>query len=180
MTTQKTDFEKFQKFTWTPKLFRIVASGSIQVCKSWEFCVPQLRCSKHSKQKVVFEYGLSNLTYSTPGWVHVGELQRNTVKWRPDLVTNLGWTHALVLYMLTCDSENGYQRCMCSKEIGLCAQIMMTYLNSIINLIIGVSIWLFNEHKNLHFDGEYDIHISYESYDESRYSLDMDLLTISY
>ena len=33
-----------------------------------------------------------------------------------------------------------------------------------------------NEHKNVHFDNEYDVHISYEIHEENGYMLKLDLL----
>ena len=69
---------------------------------------------------------------------------------------------------------------MCSKENGLRAQNLITILGSIVNIIGGEPIWPFNEHENLHFDDEWDIHMSSEKYEESGYSLNLDLLTILY
>ena len=43
------------------------------------------------------------------------------------------------------------------KRIGLCAQIMITILGSVIN-ITKVGGDLYNEHENLHFDNEQNIH----------------------
>jgi hypothetical protein len=42
---------------------------------------------------------------------------------------------------------------MCLKEIGLCAQNMLTILGLIVNMIGGL-IWPFNEHKDLNFDDD--------------------------
>ena len=44
----------------------------------------------------------------------------------------------------------------------------------------GKSKWTFNEHKNLHLDNKYDVHMSSKNYEESGYGLDLDLLTILY
>ena len=44
---------------------------------------------------------------------------------------------------------------------------------------MGGPVWPFNEHKNLHFDNEQDFYRSSENYEENRYSLKLDLLTIS-
>ena len=38
----------------------------------------------------------------------------------------------------------------------------------------------FNEHDNLHFEIEQDIHVCFENYEESGYILDLDVLTILY
>ena len=55
--------------------------------------------------------------------------------------------------------SNRYQKGnMSLKEIGLCDQNMLTRLGSIVN-ITRWPIWPFNEHKNLHFDNEWDIHL---------------------
>ena len=43
---------------------------------------------------------------------------------------------------------------MCSKEMGLCAQNMITILCLLANILEGDLIWPFIEHKNLHFDNE--------------------------
>ena len=44
----------------------------------------------------------------------------------------------------------------------------------------GKPIWPFNEHKNLHFDNEYNIHIRSIKYEENGCRHDFDLLIISY
>ena len=44
------------------------------------------------------------------------------------------------------------------------------------NILIGGSIWPFNEHENLRFDNEYDIHMTSNIYEN--YVLDLDLLII--
>ena len=56
---------------------------------------------------------------------------------------------------------------------------MKTILKSIVNLI-GRPTWKFNDQKNLHVDNKQDIHVNSKNHEESDYSLDMDLLTISY
>ena len=53
------------------------------------------------------------------------------------MFTNLSWTPDLVGYVVTCDSKNGYQRDMCSKEIGLRAQNMMIILDLKIKPVLG-------------------------------------------
>jgi hypothetical protein len=40
---------------------------------------------------------------------------------------------------------------MCSKEVGLLAQNMLTILDSTVH-IIGEPTWPFDDHKKLHFD----------------------------
>ena len=40
--------------------------------------------------------------------------------------------------------------------------------------------WQFNKKKNILFDNDYNIHISSRKYEENRYGLHLDLLTISY
>ena len=57
---------------------------------------------------------------------------------------------------------------MCLKEIGRCAQNMLTILGSTVNMI-GETIWLPNEHTNIHFDNESDIHMSFKSYEANGY-----------
>ena len=78
-----------------------------------------------------------------------------------------------------CGYKNRYQNGKCLKEIKLYAHNMITNLDSIVN-IIGEPIWPFDEHKNPHFDNEYDIHMSSENYEEGGYSLNLDLQTIFY
>ena len=69
---------------------------------------------------------------------------------------------------------------MSLKENGLPAQNMITVLGSIVNIIAGELIWPFNEHENLHFDNEWNIHMSSEKYEERGYSLNLDILTTLY
>ena len=38
--------------------------------------------------------------------------------------------------------------------------------------------WPLNEHANLHFDNECDIHMSSQNYEDSGHGLHLDLLTI--
>ena len=57
---------------------------------------------------------------------------------------------------------------------------MMTIL-WIVNIIGGYLYKPLNEHKNLHFDYEYqEIDMSSDNYEDSGYGLDLDLLTILY
>ena len=44
----------------------------------------------------------------------------------------------------------------------------------------GGPVWPFDQHENLHFDIEYNIHMITKNYEKSGYGLDSDLLTISY
>jgi hypothetical protein len=53
---------------------------------------------------------------------------------------------------------------------------MITILGSIANIIGGYQ--PFMEHKNLHFDNEYDVHMSSKNYEASGYGLDLDSLAI--
>ena len=45
------------------------------------------------------------------------------------------------------------------KEIVLCVQNIQTNIGSTCNMF-GGAIWSFDEHKNLHFDNEWDIHMN--------------------
>ena len=45
---------------------------------------------------------------------------------------------------------------------------------------MGRLIQAFNEHKNIHFDNEQNIHMSSKIYEEVGYDLHLDLLTILY
>jgi hypothetical protein len=57
---------------------------------------------------------------------------------------------------------------MCLKEIGQCAQNMLTILGSTVNMI-GGTISLRNEHANLHVDNESHIHMSFKNYEANGY-----------
>ena len=51
--------------------------------------------------------------------------------------TYLNQIHIFEWYVVRCDFENGFQKDICLKEIGLCAQNMLTFLGSIVNIIDG-------------------------------------------
>ena len=74
-------------------------------------------------------------------------------------------------------SKNLYKKEMCLREIGLCAQNMLTNKGLLVNIVGGL-IWPFNEHTNIHFYNKWDNHISSENYEETCYALNLDLLTI--
>ena len=57
---------------------------------------------------------------------------------------------------------------------------MITILGSVVVIIEGAVMVCLNEHENLHFDDEHDIHTSSKVYEESDKGLDLDLPTISY
>jgi hypothetical protein len=77
-------------------------------------------------------------------------------------------------------SKNIYQNEIISlKEIGLHAQHMIIILGSIVN-IIGEDLYDHLMSTRITFASEYYIHTSSENYEEGNYSLDLDLLTISY
>jgi hypothetical protein len=65
----------------------------------------------------------------------------------------------------------------CLIDIALRAQKMRIVLSSEIVRIVGF-MWPFNEHENLHFDTEWDIHA--KIYEANGYKHDVMLLTISY
>ena len=60
------------------------------------------------------------------------------------------------------------------------ARNIIIILGSIVNTIVGGTIWPFNENENLHFLNKEDIHMSSWVYEESGYSLNFDLLAILY
>ena len=68
--------------------------------------------------------------------------------------------------MVRCASKNGYENDMRLKEIGLGCQNMITILGSMVSITWGEG-------------GLYD-HFSSKNFEESGYSLDLDLLTILY
>ena len=80
--------------------------------------------------------------------------------------------------------KNGHPKDLSLKEIEMHVQNVITILDSITSIIAeeggGWDIWSFNEHENLHFDNELDIHVRYENYKESDYNLNLDLLNTSY
>lgn len=65
---------------------------------------------------------------------------------------------------------------MCIKDMRLSTQNMITRLNSQQNW--GGPIQPSNEHENLHYDSEYDIHIVSEIHKESGHGHYFDLLAI--
>ena len=70
---------------------------------------------------------------------------------------------------------------LCLKEIGSRAQNMVTILSSTMSKIKGGgATWLFDEHKNPHFDNverTRDIHMRYGNDKESGYGLGLELIT---
>lgn len=62
----------------------------------------------------------------------------------------------------------------------------ITILSSIVSIVRGKvgmvlgPIWPFNEHKNIYYDIEYEIHMNSSDYEQSGYDLKLPLLTISY
>ena len=63
---------------------------------------------------------------------------------------------------------------MCLKEIGLCAQNMLTILSSVVNNTRGGHIEPLHEHENLCFDYGQDIHISSKNYEANGSGHDVD------
>ena len=66
---------------------------------------------------------------------------------------------------------------MCSREIAYSEYDNHSHLNRKHN-------WRkptrpFNEHETLHFDNDYDVHMSSKTYEESGHGVDLDLLTVS-
>ena len=49
-------------------------------------------------------------------------------------ILGVNWTPIFEGYVFRCGSKNGYQKVMCLKEIGLCAQSMITVLDSIVSV----------------------------------------------
>ena len=69
------------------------------------------------------------------------------------------------------------------QKIGLHAQHMIPILGSIVIIVGGggeVAIRALNEHENLHFDNEQDIHMRSTNYEKSNYDLNLNVLTIMY
>ena len=55
----------------------------------------------------------------------------------PNSVAELNQTSISGWYLVRCSSKNGYQKDMCLKGIGLCAQNMITILGPIVNILGG-------------------------------------------
>ena len=49
---------------------------------------------------------------------------------------------------------------------------MLTILNSMVIMIMGDLIWSLNDHRNLHFDNWWDIHLNCENYEPNDYGHD--------
>ena len=56
----------------------------------------------------------------------------------PNSITYLNLSPILEWCMATCEPKNGYQKGMWLKEIGLCAQNLLSILDSTININEGV------------------------------------------
>ena len=56
---------------------------------------------------------------------------------------------------------------------------ILTIQGTIVNMI-GKPMSPFAEHENHHFDNEWDVPLSFQNYKGLGYSLELDLLTISY
>ena len=84
-------------------------------------------------------------------------------------------------YVVWCGSKNGYQKgIMCLKGIGLCVKNLITILGSTYNIMGGDLYDHLMSTRILHFVSELDIHMSFENYEANGYSLNLDLLPISY
>jgi hypothetical protein len=85
------------------------------------------------------------------------------------MVTFLIRTLIFESYVIWWGTKNGYHKDMCSKDIGLRAQKMMIILDALVNIInLGAHMTQFtNQHKNLRFHNEKDIHMSSRIYKES-------------
>ena len=56
-----------------------------------------------------------------------------------------------------------------------CSKNVKIVLSSIINMMGGAPIWSLNERENLHFDNEYDIHVSFEQYEVNGFGYELGL-----
>ena len=63
---------------------------------------------------------------------------------------------------------------MCLKEIGSRAFYAQE------STLLAERIWLFNEHKELHFDNKWDRRVSSEKHDESGHDVGLDLVATLY
>jgi hypothetical protein len=69
---------------------------------------------------------------------------------------------------------------MCLNEIGLHAPKMYTILSSVVNIIGQETYIPIDEHKNLHFDNEEDIHVTPKTLYDKLLQHNSDTLTILY
>ena len=53
----------------------------------------------------------------------------------PKSNTTITWTPIFEWYVVRCGSKNGHHNIMCLQEIGLCAQNMLSILDSTTNMI---------------------------------------------
>ena len=77
-----------------------------------------------------------------------------------------------------CGSKNKFQTDVYLKEIELHIESIVTILSSIIDIIEETYMTL-NEIEKIHFNSEYDIHMSSKYYEESGVTSIWILLTIS-
>lgn len=82
--------------------------------------------------------------------------------------------------MVGCECKNEHQKDICWKDIDLCAQNMLTILDTMVNIIGGGAIWSLTIVEDLHFEDEEDVHMSSKTYEESGHMHDLDLLSISH
>ena len=73
---------------------------------------------------------------------------------RPNLVTYLNRTPIFKWCVVRCRTKDRQQKEMCSKEIRLCAQNVLTNLGSIMNTIGGTYSMSSFKKENLYFDNE--------------------------
>ena len=93
----------------------------------------------------------------------------------PYSVTSLIGTTMFEWCVVRCGSENAYQKHMYSNEIGLCAQNMMTILNSMVHVMCGDLYDHLMSTKNFLLIPNKVFIWSFKNYEESGYSLDLDI-----
>ena len=75
--------------------------------------------------------------------------------------------------MVRYECKNGQQKDIWWKDIDQCAPNMLTFLNTMVNLVEGGAIWSLTNIDDLHFEDEEDVYMSSENNEESGHDLDL-------
>ena len=97
-------------------------------------CSVSFWCMFGGRRSSVEIWAKNNLYWFIEGQTHFGM----NAKWMSpmQLHTLMGHLHLSGVWV-RCGFKNGHQRGMCLKEIGLCAQNLLSILRSIVSIIIG-------------------------------------------
>jgi hypothetical protein len=96
-------------------------------------------------------------------------------------ITVVVYNGCAYIWVVLCDSKNGYQKDTWLKEISLHVQNIISILNSIMNIIErgGTNMTTHWTQKNTYYNNEKDVHMNFKNCKKS-YGLDLDLRTFSY